>query len=572
MEDLLKRLKKHECFKKLPCRLPTLMRSALTKNMPVVQTIAQGEPDQVEYVYFGMLNSVCRQLSQNKQLKTLVVSEKKVQIIVNTDGARLFKSSYFNKTAWPLLGRIFSPDHRIPPFVIALHIGNSKPDHKFYLSDFAHEASKLNGKCFDVDGVSITFELLLITADAPARAFIKQICGHNGRCGCEKCLQRQWKEGGIRCNFKYENVDTLQLRTDATFRSMEDAGHHKARTALLKISSFDIINQIVLDPMHLCDEGVTKKVLFHAAIEKKGKFRISDTLMRQMNTEINAMAPYLPSDFQRRLVPTKYLSSWKATSFRLFGEYAGPVLLKGKLSDAQYCHFLNFHCAMRILRNRESVKDDELLDTAQNFLEDYVKNYNKFFGANQIVYCVHSLLHLVRDVRKFHLPLDDLSCYDFENFLKELLNSVNSGSKITTQIRNRLFYQRELQMRNLITADPIISSEKRGSRLRIDYQRYFLKFPTKNDSYVLTNDLVVLQVQSLAQQSRHANGVLLNCVIFEHCGPLFNLPVDSSEFCTTRVKATNRRVQCSLDTIIAKMFVMPYRDHFVAMPLLHTII
>lgn len=99
-------------------------------------------------------------------------------------------------------------------------------------------------------------------------------------------------------------------------------------------------------------------------------------------------------------MPTKYLSNWKATSYRQFILYAGPVLLKGKISEIKYAHFLKLHCAVRILRDRKLVKEERSLDEAQKYLEDFVKDYNLHFGINKIVYCVHSLIHIVDDVRR----------------------------------------------------------------------------------------------------------------------------------------------------------------------------
>lgn len=572
LEDLLKALKKHALFEKLPARTPTLMKSRCKpQGRPEVLTYNDPQTaDEREFTYFGILNGLQHQIELNAVLKNLILREGEVRLIFNTDGAPLFVKSYFSKTAWPLLCRVHHPNYRIPPFMVALHVGTAKPPHRPFLRDFVRELNCLNGNHFELDERTIKISLLLITADAPARAYLKQICGHNGRSGCEKCFQMQYKTGGIRVNFEFKEKCELKMRTHANFKAQEDVLHHKGPSMLLKLKSFDIIRQVVLDDLHLIDEGIGKKLLFYVAQESKGIFRISDSLLREMNREIASFASYTPSDFQRRLVPTKYLSNWKATSYRQFILYAGPVLLKGKLADYKFSHFLLFHCAMRILRDRRLVKDEENLAEAERLLAQFVRHYNDYFGAHKTVYCAHSLLHLVDDVRYFKLPLQDLSCYDFENFLKSIVNSVHSGMKISVQIRNRLCYQNSLDVKCLVNEKPKITQSKNG-KTTLEYHRMSIRFPTNNDSYILTNDQEVLQVLSIQRSSSRSGSFILNCIVFEKVGSLYKSPIDSAEFFIFKVKKTDEMKLCSIDKVVAKIFLMPYKELYVCVPLLHTI-
>lgn len=287
MEDLLKALKKHTVFENLPARTPTLMRSQ-SRGLPDIENVVdQLTAEKYEYTYFGVLNGIQRQVELSPVLRSVLLTDKEVHLVINTDGAPLFKKSYFNKTAWPLLGKIYHPEYRVPPFTIALHVGNSKPEHTRFLKDFVREMNALNGNYFEIDSIHVKITLLLLTADAPARAFLKQIIGHNGTAGCEKCFLNQSKVGGKRCNFEFKRKNDVKLRTNANFRSQEDAMHHKSKSRLVYIKNLDMIRQIVLDALHLIDEGVVKKFLFSLAIEKKGIYRISKGLLHEFNRDIN---------------------------------------------------------------------------------------------------------------------------------------------------------------------------------------------------------------------------------------------------------------------------------------------
>lgn len=58
---------------------------------------------------------------------------------------------------------------------------------------------------------------------------------------------------------------------------------------------------------------------------------------------------YCPSDFGRRLRSLVACSKYKATEFRQFLLYVGPVVTYGILDQQVYIHFLFLHAAIRIL-------------------------------------------------------------------------------------------------------------------------------------------------------------------------------------------------------------------------------
>lgn len=163
-----------------------------------------------------------------------------------------------------------------------------------------------------------------------------------------------------------------------------------------------------------------------------------------------------------------------------------------------------------------------------------------------------------------------MSCYDFENFLRNILGCVKSGSKISAQIRNRLSFRNPVPVRNLVIQEPDISFTKNG-KCSIQYQRFFIKFPSNNDSYILTKDKSVLQVLSLTKSSTRAKNIFLNCLVVEKCGSLYSSPILSADMGIYKLKPTAQRKICCVEDIVAKLFLLPYKGNFVCVPLLHTV-
>lgn len=108
---------------------------------------------------------------------------------------------------------------------------------------------------------------------------------------------------------------------------------------------------------------------------------------------------------------------WKATEFRLFLLYTGPVVLRNNLPHNLYRHFMLLSVAMRILLSPDLCF--QFCEYADQLLKLFVENFAKIYGPEFIVFNVHSLIHLAQDARKYG-PLDKISCFPFETFLGKL--------------------------------------------------------------------------------------------------------------------------------------------------------
>lgn len=74
----------------------------------------------------------------------------------------------------------------------------------------------------------------------------------------------------------------------------------------------------------------------------------------------------MPREFARQPRSLDYLDKWKATEFRQFLLYTGPVVLKSVVSSDMYHHFLSFTIPMSILLN----SDEHIRSTYLGYAKD----------------------------------------------------------------------------------------------------------------------------------------------------------------------------------------------------------
>lgn len=113
--------------------------------------------------------------------------------------------------------------------------------------------------------------------------------------------------------------------------------------------------------MHLICLGVVKKLLLLITALAPYNLRISrrkesdSSPWERINLLINTCRLCLPREFSRKCRPLEEIKRWKATEFRLFLLYVGPIVLKGNIRADQYNNFLGLSIAIFILANKEMV-------------------------------------------------------------------------------------------------------------------------------------------------------------------------------------------------------------------------
>jgi len=198
-------------------------------------------------------------------------------------------------------------------FIIGIYYGTHKPsDSKEFLAKFVDEAKILHEEGITINNRNIPCTLHSIICDAPAKAFVLQIKGHNGYSSCTKCTIEGSYINGKLC-FPETNV---QLRTDEDFRLRKDENYHIGHSAILKLPDFDHVNNVPLDYMHLVCLGVMRKLLYmwlFGKLEVRLQYRIVEEISLQLE---NVLKLYIPNEFVRKSRSLAFVKLWKATEFR----------------------------------------------------------------------------------------------------------------------------------------------------------------------------------------------------------------------------------------------------------------
>lgn len=169
--------------------------------------------------------------------------------------------------------------------------------------------------------------------------------------------------------------------------------------------------------MHLIFLGVVKKMINLWVKERKGNhFKLSAYQIGEISNNILKIRNTICTDFNRKPRPLNMFTDWKATEFRTYLLYIGPVVLKEYLPEANYLHFLILTCATTICL---SEKYKHLLGVARRLFDFFVTKFAELYGCSSISYNIHTLKHIVDDTEEFGV-LDNFSCFPYENKLQEI--------------------------------------------------------------------------------------------------------------------------------------------------------
>lgn len=144
----------------------------------------------------------------------------------------------------------------------------------------------------------------------------------------------------------------LYLRTDYAFRQKIQENHHTGVSLIENLPNFNIINSFVLDPMHLLYLGVVK-ILINLWINERSPSKLVYKDIENLSGHLVSLMRQIPCEFNRKSRALAEYKRWKATEFRQFLLYTGPVVLKHVLSNDMYLNFLTLHIAVTILSNNK---------------------------------------------------------------------------------------------------------------------------------------------------------------------------------------------------------------------------
>ena len=223
-------------------------------------------------------------------------------------------------------------------------------------------------------------------------------------------------------------------RTDHdTFDEFTDDCHYSGITPLGRLS-IGLVTRFPLDYMHLVCLGVTRKLV---TLWQKGPLttRLSPSVVSNTSTKLIDVRPHIPSEFNKKPRSLKESNRWKATEFRTFLLYTGPVCLKEHLARAMYENFMLLAVAMTILLSISLCVD--YADYAKDLLVLFVDHCSCLYRKENVAYNMQSLIHLSYEAQTFGV-LDNISCFPFENYLGQLKKMIRKPNKPLEQVIRRL--------------------------------------------------------------------------------------------------------------------------------------
>ena len=287
-------------------------------------------------------------------------------------------------------------------------------------------------------------------------------------------------------------------------------------------------------------------------VEKK--CHLPSNTIQELNDRIKTVSAFLPCEFSRKLSGgLDSLPHWKATELRSFLLYVGPIILKDSIPKKQYINFLNLSVAMRLLL---SPNQNDNVPNIRFLLKAFVEGSKKIYGHSFISYNVHSVLHLPDDYIKFG-PLDNVSCFVFENYLGTVVkNRLCGRNRILEQVSNNVSVE-NLRFKN----------ENCPSKCKTS--RKFCNFLIRNcethgrDNCVMLNSGEIAFVRSFSNETCHIE-------YFSHKENYFTYPVDSKYIGIYMLMGPLVRAEVSTDKFHSKMFLAPCGDNFIACQILHS--
>lgn len=500
------------------------------------------------YAHLGLYNG----LSYILKYEHFVFKNNSIPLIINVDGLPIATSSA--SQFWPILASVYSENNISTPFPIGIYFGSSKPESvSTYLEQFISEFQSLENEIIICD-TKYSLKIYCIVCDAPAKCFLLSIKSFNGYFGCTRCVQEgEYVNGRV----VYPEMSS-ELRTNEMFRNQSyGEDYHKGTTPLIKLN-INLVSQVTLDYMHLVCLGVMKKLL-HFWVRKL-QFKMVTESIQDVSSALVHLTNYLPHEFSRLPRSLDVIEHWKATEYREFLLYTGPVVLKKKLPTLYYQHFMCLSIAIRILCSE--TLHSKYLNYARSLLIYFVTQYKEIYGKEYITHNVHNLIHLADDVEQFG-SLDNFSAFRFENYLHTIKLNLEHCRNPLKQITNNILKQRKYLIKTTI------EDEIRTGRNNIIYSdnvRYDVS--EKNNCCLLRNKKIVL----IKNIEKRRNEIILSGQLVKKKS-FFKIPADSKKFdwfVITLLPLESMMTFTERD-IVAKFVKCPYIDNsFVISPLLHT--
>lgn len=529
------------------------------------------------YYYFG-IEKTLNLFYKNR--KIYVQPNEEFLLAVNIDGLPLTKSS--NSSFWPILCSVKSIEILIKQvFLIALYHGPQKPKSaNDFLKDFVNECIYLLTNGILINSFKHKFRLLMLICDSPVKSYILAIKNHTGHFSCTKCDQE-----GEMVNYVMSFIETERFckRTDNSFRTIAQPEHHIGRSVLLDIPNFNMIDNVPIDYMHNLLLGGMKRLLCHKRygwIYGKPPHKLRARDINTISEYLLNLKRYVPVEFSRKSRSILECKRYKATEFRFFLLYAGPIVLKKVLSPKVYNNFITLSLASIIMISQDYSRFENNVLYANSLMKHFICQSIKIYGPDFVSYNIHNFLHLSDCINLFG-SLDNFSAFPFENYMQQLKRKVRKSALPLQQVIHRVLEESNIQhdFSNITNNDPSVKllMEHFNGPLtndctspqykKIQANNYCLDITKRADRFVELKNNIIVEIKNFA--FRENSFCLLGCT-YTRQDDFYSKPCSSSLFNIQYIKNESNLLEVwNIDCIKRKLVILPYKHKLVSFPLLH---
>ncbi|CAE7185763.1 unnamed protein product [Rhizoctonia solani] len=458
---------------------------------------------------------------------------------IMTDGIQLFESgSKSNSTCWPIMAQNLNlpPTERaqlrnlIPLGVIP---GPNKPkDFDSFLVPFVEECIELakGVETYNVlTGRTFTLRMhpVIICGDMQAIKFLMNFKGPNGYIPCRECLTagvyhterktyyiplaQPLPPNSLSSTVQTYDPRNLPLRTDsntvAQLQRIENAATNKQADDLCK--KFGICGPSILDRipsiarpssyphefMHLflLNHGpdlISIWIGTHTGVPGRARL-ISLANWGLIGTETAESTYLLPASYIRPL--PNIATSWglyTAESWSFWIIYIGPVVLRGRLAQKYYDHYLELVSILKCLLSLKNTvaRIEQLREDIIHYVETFEELYYKYdyerLGVCRLT--LHSLLHVADDVLRCG-PVWVAWSFSIERYCREIVGCAKS--KVVPYVSINRHILQMSQLAAVASRFPIIRKamlfgksdapveSSRMEHIYDDYPEIVLRFP-----------------------------------------------------------------------------------------------
>jgi hypothetical protein len=396
-----------------------------------------------------------------------------ISLTFSTDGLPIFHSS--NYAVWPLQAIVNELPSKLRTenvLLFGLWFGPRKPHMNVFLEPFAQEMTELHETGFnwinqENEVISSHVYACAFPCDSIARCQVQNIKQFNGVNGCSWCFhpgQVVPKGNGFVRSYTYMN--DVHERTHASMMAdavdAVEAGDPvngvKGPSNLMQIPEFDMVKGFVVDNLHCVDLGISRQLanLWLEPSNNQQEWYIG-TRVTDLDKRLALIhPPYEITRLPRSLSDRKH---WKGSEWHFWLLQLGIPVLRGILPVVYLKHLMLLVEGIQLLSQTEiKVADIERADVCLNI---FVSQFGMLYGAENVTYNVHQLLHIADSVKNWG-PLWCYSTYIFEGYMQTILKLFHGTQAVPLQIVNRFSLWSNL----MSLSESIVSSDNTSIQVR----------------------------------------------------------------------------------------------------------